>query len=187
MDYEALHTILPRMELAHLSDDLAHALAARGSGCDGSACGGGASALAHVVLASTVSVHFRIARHAPTLVHPSQPVGILLQREDLARVFLDAAMAFPDAVCFARVLQLRSKVWRASSTKGLLQDLELFAIAGWDGDGDLDGPVDITHWTTDAPGEPCATLDGREFFERQGDPVPRQQMFQRQGTEPQYL
>jgi len=97
-----------------------------------------------------VWVDFTRRPHATTFLHPPHAVGVLLNGEDLARVLLDAAVAFPDTAAFTWVLQGGAEVGSALLAERLLEDLELFAIAAWDGDGDLDGSVDVVDGSADA-------------------------------------
>lgn len=94
----------------------------------------------------------------PILLHPPQPIIKLLNREYLPRVLLDPAVALPDTAAFARVLEVRAEVRRALLAERFLQDVEVLAVAGGDGQGDFDGAVDVFDGPADAAGEARAAL-----------------------------
>jgi hypothetical protein len=94
-----------------------------------------------------------------SVFHPSESVGVLFDGEDFARVFFDAAVAFPDAAGFARVLERGTEVGRAPLAEGFLHYVQLLAVAAGDVDFDLDGSVDVADWSADAAGEARAALE----------------------------
>lgn len=128
-------------------------------GCDRSGPGDGRC----LALSVVGSAHTH-AQRTPIL-HPAKAVGVFLNREDLARVLLDSAVAFPNAAGFARVLECGAKVGRTLLAEGFLQDVKLFPIAAGNVDLDLDGSVDVSDGATDTAGETRTALQRRETFE----------------------
>jgi len=103
-----------------------------------------------------------------SVFHPAQAVGVLFDGEDFAGVFFDAAVAFPYAAGFARVLERGAEVGSALLAEGFLHYVQLFAVAAGDVDFDLDGAVDVADWASDATGEASAALKWCESLEGHG-------------------
>lgn len=98
-------------------------------------------------------------RRGPFLLHPPQPIGVLLDRKGFTSVLLDAAVAFPDTTAFARIFQVRAKVRCAVFAEGFLEDVELFAVATGDLNFDGDWAVDVADRAADAAFEAGAALE----------------------------
>lgn len=92
------------------------------------------------------------------LVHPGQAVGGFFVGEYFACVFLDAAVAFPQAARFLWVLESRAKVRNALLAERFLQNLEVFSITAWNGRLDVDGTVHVLDRSAYAAGEASAYL-----------------------------
>lgn len=112
----------------------------------------------------TASLLTRRCRSYTTIFHPAKPIRMLFDREGFACILLDAPISFPDTPAFAWVFEVGTEVRRALVAECLLQDLEVFAIAGRDGDSDLDGSSDVFDGSADAVRESRAALSWSQLL-----------------------
>ena len=103
------------------------------------------------------------------VVHPAHAVQALLDGEDLARVLLDAAVAFPQRERLVGRGQLRPEVWRLVLAEEDLEAVELLAVAGGDGDFDLDRGAFVVDGAGEGAREGFAYFEGGEELECEGD------------------
>lgn len=75
-------------------------------------------------------------------------------------------MSFPEGAGFGGVFVGWTEVWSALVAESLLEDLEVFAVAGGDANINVDGAVNVADRSADAAREAGARLEWGQALKR---------------------